>query len=50
MIRSHIDSIQGCGLTLKFERLFYLSNRSFGLGSHNRLRYLSFVFSVRVDT
>ena len=33
---------------LKLERFFYLSYRSFGLGSRIRIRYLSLVLSLRV--
>ena len=47
MIRSHIGSIQECGVVLKLKRFFHLSGRSFWLGSSIGLKALSFVLSLR---
>ena len=48
MIWSHIGSIRNCGVVLKLDRFFHLSDWSFGLNSLIELGYLSLVLSFRV--
>ena len=50
MIRSHIGSIQECGMVLKLERFSHLSGRSFGLGSPIELEILSETFKAIITT
>ena len=47
MIRSHIGSIQECGVVLKLERFSHLLDRSFGLDSPIGLEALSWVLLLR---
>ena len=50
MIRSHISSIQECGVILKLERFSHLSDWSFGLSYSIGLETLPLVLSLRADT